>query len=128
MTSSSNPFAFVDSISQTKNNLMEEGVPEEEYNPFLSNRGLSYHIDTVLYAQEMNVFHFLDKRLQYEYLLHSVRQRKRWGKWSKADVQELEKVSLISWRYGVSTKKAKEIMTLFSDEQITTMRKQRNLE
>ena len=128
MTSSSNPFVFVDSICQTKKNLLEDGVDESEYNPFLSNRSLSYHIDSVLYAQEMNQYHFLDNRLQYEYLLHSVRQRKRWSKWSKKDEQELEKVGLISWRYSISAAKAKEIMTLFSDEQITTMKQQRNLE
>ena len=125
---SSNPFVFVDSICQTKKNLLEDGVDESEYNPFLINRALSYHIDTVLYAHEMSVNHHLSSSQQYGYLLRSVRQRKRWSKWSRIDEQELEKVGLISWRYSISAAKAKEIMTLFSDEQITTMKQQRNLE
>ena len=39
------------------------------------NRGLSYFPDTVIYANEMNRFHHLDGRLQYQFLINTIRKR-----------------------------------------------------
>ncbi len=82
------PFDYVNSINFTKKNLMKntanDELAEKDYVPFLTNKSLSYFTDTLLYANEMNRYHFLDKRLQYEFYLNSIRKKKRFAKWAKA--------------------------------------------
>jgi len=83
----SDAFDYVKSINQTKENMMRDTendeLAERAYEPFLTNRSLSYFIDTVLLANEMNMRQDADKKLQYEYFLNSVRPRKRFAKWVK---------------------------------------------
>ena len=83
------PFDYVNSINFTKKNLMKntanDELAEKDYVPFLTNKSLSYFTDTLLYANEMNRYHFLDKRLQYEFYLNSIRKKKRFAKWAKAE-------------------------------------------
>ena len=77
------PFDFINDINFGKKNLLKDddkGILEKEYNSFIINRGLSYFSDTVLYANEMNLRHELDKRMQNDYLLHSIRSKKRFSK------------------------------------------------
>ena len=71
------PFEFIKSINQTKKDLIkDEPLAEKDYKPFLVNRGLSFFQDTVLQVNEMNRLHFLDNKLQFDYLLNSIRPRK----------------------------------------------------
>ena len=60
-------------------------LSEKSYAPYLTNKSLSYFTDTLLYANEMNKYHFLDNKLQYEFFLNSIRKKKRFAKWAKAD-------------------------------------------
>ena len=72
----SNPFDWITAISQTKTELMNE-TTENQYNAFMVNKGLSYFPDTILYTNEMNCMHYMDNRLQFDYLINSIRSRKR---------------------------------------------------
>ena len=88
------PFDFLNSINSDKNNMMlKEERMETEYEPFMVVRGLSQHGDTIMYANEMNKLSHLDNKMQYLYFLHTVRKKKRWGKWAKskkdADIDQL---------------------------------------
>lgn len=87
---------------------------EEFYVPFVVNRSLSYFLDTVLYANEMNKYD-IDKKLQYHYLLNSVRPSKRFAKWVKAEVEHLEDIKQY---YGYSTEKAKQALSVLTTEQV----------
>ena len=93
------PFDYVNSINFTKKNLMKntanDELAEKDYVPFLTNKSLSYFTDTLLYANEMNRYHFLDKRLQYEFYLNSIRKKKRFAKWAKAEDNNDVMLSLI---------------------------------
>ena len=105
---SSNPFDFMNSINQTKVNLIrDEGRGASEYAPYLMNKGLSQFPDTIMQANAMNRVGFLDKQMQYEYMLHSIRPRKRYSKWAKKEDAEL--VQTICDIFGCSAKKAEEI-------------------
>ena len=64
-----NPFDYVNSINITKKDIMHDDIAEKGYAGFMVNRALSYFIDTVLYANEMNVNHHIDGRLQYHFLI-----------------------------------------------------------
>ena len=115
------PFDFVNSINVSKDNLIEKDPNcEKDYVPFLTNRALSYFPDTVLYANVMNGFPFLAKKLQYEYLLNSIRPKRRFSKWAKRD--ESENIKALSRYYGYSMKKAEEVLPIFSQEQIDTIK------
>lgn len=117
------PFDFVKAINEKTGNPMDT-VPESErqYSPFIVNRSLSFSPDTVLYANEVNYRHFLDNRMQFDYLYHSVRRRKRFDKWIKSDEQDQETTQLIMDHYKVSRRKAIEYRRLLSEEQLTAIR------
>ena len=64
------PFDYVNSVTDNKKNMMvgteNDELAEKSYNPFLSNKSLSYYMDTILYANEINQYSMLDNKLQYE--------------------------------------------------------------
>ena len=112
------PFDFINDINFGKKNLLKDddkGILEKEYNSFIINRGLSYFSDTVLYANEMNLRHELDKRMQNDYLLHSIRPKKRFSKWSKNKKEE--RVDLIKQYFNYSNQKAREVLDIITDEE-----------
>lgn len=118
------PFDFVNSINFTKKNLMRgsdnDELSEKSYAPYLTNKSLSYFTDTLLYANEMNRMHFLDNKLQYEFFLNSIRKKKRFAKWAKADKND--DLVMISEYYQISLSKAKEAIRILSHEQLSTIR------
>ena len=111
------PFEFIKSINQTKKDLIkDEPLAEKDYKPFLVNRGLSFFQDTVLQVNEMNRLHFLDNKLQFDYLLNSIRPRKRWSKWLKPD--KIDNLEVVKEYYGFGNEKAKEALEILTDADI----------
>ena len=121
----SNPFDYVNQILYGKKDLIVDVLTEKDYIPFLINRSLSYHKDCIIYANEMNRRHFLDKKLQNHFLINTIRSHKRpFAKWVKSDKSEdIECVKLI---YGLSDSKAREALRLLSDEQIQKLKEKTN--
>jgi len=107
---------YLNAINVNKNPLCDEEYDERGYVPFLVNRGLSYFPDTIMQANEMNRYGALRKRMQFDFLRHSIRSRKRFSKWFKAE--EAENLASIKERYGCSDAKAKEIMRVLTHEQV----------
>ena len=114
-------FDFVKSVSYTKNDLMEEGLEEKEYKPFLVNKSLSYHQDSIHFANEMNIRHGSQNRLQYLFFLNTLRKRQRFSQWSKPYVSK--KLEVIKEYYQISTKQAKDYISIFSDSDVRKMKK-----
>ena len=112
-----NPFEIINSISNTKKDILEN---EKDYNAFMVNRGLSYFPDTVIYANEMNKFHHLDSRLQYQFLINTIRKRNRFSKWNKSI--ESKNINAIKKYYGYSNEKARDVLPLLSNENLNTIR------
>lgn len=116
-----NPFDYVTSILQTKKQIIVDDLTEKDYIPFLVNRSLSYHSDCIMYANEMNRRHFLDKKLQNDFLINTVRSRKRpFAKWVKSE--KSEDIECVKLAYGLSDSKAREALRLLSDEQIQLLK------
>ena len=103
---------------------MQSPEDEKAYNSFMVNRSLSYFSDTTLLANEMNRYHHLDSRLQYQFLINIVRKRKRFSKWVKPELEnDLESVKEY---YGYSNEKARQILPLLSPSQIETIKEKVN--
>lgn len=109
------PFAFVDAVSSTKRNLLEEGTPESEYNPFMVNRALSYFPDTILIATCATRMAHMDKRVQFEFLLNVVRPRRRFSKWVKREAEP--EIDAIMRFYMYNRRRAVEASRHLSAEQ-----------
>ena len=100
---------------------MVDDVAEKAYASFMVNRGLSYFPDTILFANEMNVNHHIDNKLQYHFLINIIRKKKRFSKWLKP--QEVNNLELIKEYYGYSNEKAKSVLSLLNNEQLETLKK-----
>jgi|TARA_B100000035_G_scaffold231981_1_gene200201 hypothetical protein len=113
---------WLNSINQSKVNIIDE-IPDTEskYLPFIVNKCLSGHLDAVIFANEMNINHHLDKKLQYDFLLNTLRSKKRFSPWVRRE--EMENLEIVKKYYGYSTEKAKQAVSILSDEQLTTIRK-----
>ena len=117
----SDPFDYVKSILQSKKQLVVDDLTEKEYQPFLTNRALSQHSDCILFANEMNRRHHLDKKLQNDFLLNTIRSMKRpFAKWAKAEKNDdIECVKIV---YGLSDSKARDALRLLTKEQIQQLK------
>ena len=111
-----NPFEYLNAINTTKKDIMVDDLSEKSYNAFMVNRSLSYFHDTVLLANEMNRYHHLDNRLQFDFLINITRKRKRFSKWAKA--QPESDIDAVKEYYEYSNEKARQALTLLSPEQI----------
>jgi hypothetical protein len=121
----SSAFEYVSSVTYGKSNMMRDTendeLAEKGYDPFLTNRTLSYHMDTLAHANEMNRFSHLDKKLQYEFLLNSVRPRKRFGKWVKPE--KVAKVEIVQNYFNYSKRKAEAVVDLLTDDDFENIKK-----
>ena len=115
-----NPFEFSNSITYTKQDIMND-LNEKEYAPFLVNRSLSYHQDCILYANEMNSRFDVSHRLQYHYLLNTIRKRKNYSKWSKPEL--IDDLKIVMDYYSVSREKAEEYLTILTKSSIEVLKR-----
>lgn len=108
---------WLNSINQTKKNIMDEDVSsKKDYAPYIINRCLSGTIDTLMYSNEMNKHHSLDKKLQYDFFINTVRTRKRYSPWIKQE--KIKDLELVKSYYGYSNEKAKQALKILSQDQI----------
>ena len=117
-----NPFEYIKAINSHKDIMKDAALTEKEYTPFLVNRGLSFFQDTILQVNEMNRCHFLDKKLQFDYLLNNIRPRSRWSKWLKPD--KIENLEIVKTYFGFGNEKAKDALEVLSDTQIEKIKAQ----
>jgi len=119
-----NPFDFVNDINFGKKDIMTDSdnpeLAESTYNPFLTNRALSYFPDTIQFANMMNKNSHIDNMLQYSFLLNIIRKRKRFSKWFKKKDDDV--LQMVIDYYGYSVNKAKEALKILNDEQIEFIR------
>ena len=113
---------WLNSLNFTKENLIsDEPYLAKEYPPYIINRCMSGHMDSVMYAQEMNKYHFLDKDLQYNFYLNTLRKRKRFSPWIRKD--KVSDLDYVKRYYGYSNEKASQVMKILTPEQIAYIKK-----
>lgn len=126
-----NPYSmgsFLNSINYTKDNILnglddfERSVAVKEYGKlvFVINRTLSYSIDTLMYVNEINQRIGISPKLQFDYLINSIRKRKRFNRWSRRP--KIENLALIKEYFYYNDVKAEEIISLLSEDDLITIK------
>ena len=117
---------YLNAINHNKEKLMdtEDEEWEKKYPPFIVNRCLSPFPDTIQLVNEINQLHHLDKKLQFDFLINSLRPRKRYEPWMKA--KKLENLEYVKEFYGYSNVKAKAALDILSEEQISAIKQKLN--
>jgi hypothetical protein len=117
---------YLNSLNVTKENLMDSDDPmwEKKYSSFIINKCLAPFSDTIMLVNEMNMRHHLDNKLQYDFLLNTIRSKKRFAPWVKAD--KLKDLEYVKEYYGYSNQKAKAALKILDNEQITTIKNSLN--
>ena len=105
---------WLNSINFTKENLSEN---IQDYPPYIINRCLSAHIDCIMYVNEMNMSHYLEKDMQYSFYLNSLRKRKRFSPWLRKD--KITDLECVKSYYGYSNEKASQALKILTKEQLT---------
>lgn len=102
----------------------EDPAWERCYPPFVINKCMSHHMDTVMFANEMNMYPELDKKLQYDFFINTVRTRKRFSPWGKKE--KVTDIELVKEFYGYSTEKAEQALRILSPTQLDVIRSKLN--
>jgi hypothetical protein len=116
---------LVDCYADSSNGSIPDS-PDKAYVPFIINRGLSYFQDTILYANAMNERAALPAKMQFDFLRHGLRPRKRFSKWSKK-IDDSADVALIMTEYGYSADKARDAYKLYTEEALIELRKRNDV-
>ena len=113
---------WLNSINFNKENILDEDPTlAREYPSYIINKCLSGHLDCVMFANEMNRYHFLDKDMQYNFYINILRKKKRFSPWlRKEKVSDLE---FVKQYYGYSNEKASQVLKILSNEQIEFIKK-----
>jgi hypothetical protein len=113
---------YLNSINYTKKDLMTEEDPlwEKKYPAFVINRCLSYHKDLITLVNEMNMRHQLSNKIQFHFLLNSIRKMKRFGsKW--VSTNRTKAFDAIKKYYGYSNNKARVALDILTKEEQETI-------
>ena len=112
---------YLNAINYSKENLMDGEDPmwEKKYPAFVVNKCLAPFNDTIHLVNEMNIHHHLDNKLQFDFLLNTLRTRKRYSAWMKAS--KLKDLEYVKEYYGYSNEKAKSALNILNDKQINTI-------
>ena len=109
---------YLNAINHKKEDLMagEDEFWEKKYPAYIINKALSAFPETLLYANEMNRLHHLDKRLQFQFFLNSIRPKKRFSKWLRSS--KIKNLEYVKEYYGYNNEKARQALDILDDEQI----------
>lgn len=118
---SMNPFDIIRSISYEKKQLINK-ENESEYNSFIVNRGLGRFTDCVLYANQMNLYTNLPNYMKFDYLINTIKPKKRFAKWIKAN-QDVNILAIMEY-FEYNQDKACDMLKVLSDDEIKTIKKQ----
>ena len=120
------PFDYTKAINQSKERLMDspDEMWEKKYSPFIVNKALYAFPDIILLVNEMNLNHHLDAKLQFDFLLNSIRPRKRYAPWLKTS--KIKNLDLVKEYFGYSDQKAKDALTLLTDDDLELIRSKLN--
>ena len=113
---------YLNAINHKKEDLMagDDLYWEKKYPTYIVNKALSSFPECLLYANEMNKMHHLDKKLQFQFFLNSIRPKKRFSKWLRSS--KIKNLEYVKEYYGYSNEKAKQALEILNDDQLEEIR------
>lgn len=114
-------FGFLTAIGESKEYIFSEETASA-FVPFMVNKGFSQHMDTIMFANEMNKNYFGTKEMVHDFLYHSISKKKRYGKWAKQESND--DVELLMKHYNINRKHAIQYLKLLTREQIDSIKQQ----
>ncbi len=116
---------YLNSINFNKEDLMQDDPGwEKNYSPYVINKCMSHHMDTLAFANEMNRYPNLDKKLQYSFYLNTVRPKKRFSPWCKKE--KVKDLDLVKKYYGYSNEKAIQALRILTPDQLNYIKEKLN--
>ena len=113
---------YLYSINQSKKNILDDDLDaQKKYPTYIVNRCLSSFTDTILFANEMNKNPHLPTKLQYDFLLNSVKPRKRFSPWARKD--SIDDLDLVKEYYGYNDDKALQALRILTKDQLDNIKK-----
>ena len=111
---------YFKAINETKEDLKKSDETWiKKYPAYIVNKCLAPFQDTIFLVNEMNMNHQIAKKLQFDFLLNTLRTRKRYTPWLKAKKEKY--LEYVKEYYGYSNEKAKSALNILNDEQIKTI-------
>jgi len=109
---------YLNAINFSKKNVMDSEDKQwiKKYPAFIINKILSGFSDTIMLVNEMNRNHFLDRDMQFQFLLNSIRSKKRFSPFLRAS--KLKDIECVKEYYGYSNEKAKSALDILTKEQL----------
>ena len=109
---------WLNTINSSKKNLIDEDpLLESKYPAFVVNKCMAGHLDAIMFANEMNMNPNIDKKMQYDFYLNTLRSKKRFSPWIRKE--ELKNIECIKSYYGYSDEKAKQVLPLLTENQLS---------
>ena len=114
---------YLKSINYTKEHIMdsEDELIEKSYLPFIINRCLSFFPDTIIQSNYMNELSHIDKKMQFDFLVKSIRKSKRFSPWIKENLPD--DIEVVKEYFGYGNRKAKESLEILTEDDINQIKK-----
>jgi hypothetical protein len=108
---------FIPDLNERKEHILRlHPESEKDFSPFIVNRAMSMNLDSLMYANEMNQKAFLPKVMIYDFYLHGLKKKRRYGSWAKKS--KIDNLELIMHAFQLSEEKSLELLELLSDNDI----------
>ena len=113
---------YLPAINHTKKNLMDSDDPmwEKKYPAFMVNKILSSFSDTIMFANEMNRNHFVDRDMQFQFLLNSIKAKKRFTPFLRSE--RIKDIECVKEYYGYNNDKARSALNILSKDEINLIK------
>jgi hypothetical protein len=111
---------YLNSINLKQGDLTEDERAMAKYPAFVINKCMGGFIDTVMNANAMNGMAHIDKNLQYQFYLYSVRKSKRFSPWQKKESNK--DIDLVKQYYGYNYEKAEQVLRILTKEQLSIIK------
>ena len=114
---------YLNAINHQKIDLMDSDDEfwEKKYPAFIVNKALSSFPDCILFVNEMNKMHHLDKQLQFQFFLNSIGLKKRFSKWIRSS--KIKNLEYVKEYYGYNNEKARQALDILNDEQLERIKR-----
>ena len=114
---------YLNAINHSKKKLMDtdDEMWEKKYPAFIVNKCLAAFPDTLMLVNEMNMRGHLDRKLQFDFLLNSIRPRKRFAKWLKAS--KIKDIEYVKDYFNYNTAKARTALEILTKSELDYIKK-----